>query len=122
MTTRFLSSRITLGVRDVAASIQFYEAALGFSVFVEMGEPPDFAMVGHDQVSLGLYRVKVPAVADFACCYLDVEDVQALHDRCVEAGVRITAPLTHQPWGNYDFVLADPDGHLLAFGELPTAS
>ncbi|MDQ1411987.1 MAG: hypothetical protein QOE07_575, partial [Acidimicrobiaceae bacterium] len=28
-------------------------------------------------------------------------------------------PLTRQAWGNYDFVIADPDGHQLAFGEVP---
>jgi uncharacterized glyoxalase superfamily protein PhnB len=119
MTIRFLKSRTTLGVRDVTASIAFYQRALGFEVMVTMGEPPNFAMIGLGGTGLGLGESQSPAVARLACCYFDVEGVEELHQRCVDAGVTITAPLTHQPWGNYDFVLADPDGHQLAFGEVP---
>jgi predicted enzyme related to lactoylglutathione lyase len=86
---------------------------------VTMGEPPTFAMISHGEVGLGLVRTERPAVADFACCYVDVDGVEALHQRCVDAGATVTNPLTRQPWGNYDFVIADPDGHQLAFGEVP---
>ena len=117
--TRFLKSRTTLGVRDVPASIDFYARALGFEVVVAMGEPPNFALLANGDVGLGLTQVDAPAVGDYACCYVDVDGVEALHERCVAAGARITNPLTRWPWGNYDFVVADPDGHQLAFGEVP---
>lgn len=116
--TRFVKTRTTLGVRDVPTSIDFYEKALGFAVLVSMGEPPNFALVGADDADLGLTEVETPAVADFACCYIDIEGVEELHQRCVEAGAPITNPLTRHPWGNYDFVVADPDGHQIAFGEV----
>lgn len=119
MSIRFLKSRTTLGVRDVRASIDFYERAVGFSVIVTMGEPPTFAMIGDGDAGLGLGQVANPAVAGFACCYFNVDGVEELHQRCVDAGATITNHLTHQPWGNYDFVVADPDGHQLAFGEVP---
>ena len=117
--TRFLKSRTTLGVRNVPASMAFYETAVGFQVLTTMGEPPTFALLGADDGGLGLTQVDDPAVGDFACCYFDVEGVEELHARCVAAGATITGPLTRQPWGNYDFVVADPDGHQLAFGEVP---
>jgi predicted enzyme related to lactoylglutathione lyase len=117
--TRFLRSRATLGVKSVPASLEFYDRAVGFTTLTAMGEPPTFAIVGPGDAALGLGRVEHPAVADFACCYFNVEGVEELHQRCVDAGARITAPLTRQPWGNYDFVVADPDGHQLAFGEVP---
>jgi catechol 2,3-dioxygenase-like lactoylglutathione lyase family enzyme len=117
--TRLLKSRTTLGVRDVAASIDFYARALGFEVVVTMGEPANFALLANDDIGLGFTEAAEPAVADHACCYVDVEGVEALHQRCVDAGARITNPLTRWPWGNYDFVVADPDGHQLAFGEVP---
>ncbi len=117
--TRFVKTRTTLGVRDVPASIDFYERAVGFTTIHTMGNPPTFAMIGNGDARLGLGRVETPAVADFACCYIDVEGVEELHQRCVEAGATITNPLTRQPWGNYDFVVADPDGHQIAFGEIP---
>ena len=118
--TRFLKSRTTLGVRSVPDAIDFYEKAVGFAVITTMGEPPTFALIGNGEAGLGLGQVEQPAVADFACCYFNIEGVEELHRRCVEAGATITSPLTHQPWGNYDFVVADPDGHQIAFGEVPT--
>ncbi len=117
---RFLTSRTTLGVRNVSASVDFYVRALGFEVFHTMGEPPTFSMIGAGDAGLGLTQVEEPALADFACCYFNVEGVEELHERCVAAGATITNPLTRQPWGNYDFVVADPDGHQLAFGEVPS--
>ena len=119
MTIHFQRARTTLGVRDVAASIDFYRRTIGFEVLVTMGEPPDFALLGADGAGLGLVATAQPAVADFACCYVDVEGVEELHRRCVDAGATVTSPLTRQPWGNHDFVIADPDGHQLAFGEVP---
>jgi predicted enzyme related to lactoylglutathione lyase len=119
MSETFLKSRTTLGVVDVTASADFYATTLGFEVFVTMGDPPEFAMVGRGEVGLGLVRSERPAVAEFACCYFDVDGVEALHQRCVEASATVVSPLTRQPWGNYDFVIADPDGHLIALGEVP---
>jgi len=117
--SRYLRSRTTIGVRDVVASIAFYERAVGFEVVVTMGERPTFALIGTGGVGLGLVESDPAPVAPFACCYIDVEGVEDLHRRCVEAGVTITSPLTTQPWGNRDFVIADPDGHQIAFGEVP---
>ena len=116
---RFVKSRTTLGVRNVPDSLEFYRKAIGFEVIHSMGEPPTFAMIGADEAGLGLGHVDHPAVAGFAVCYFNIEGVEELHDQCVAAGATITGPLTHQPWGNYDFVIADPDGHQLAFGEVP---
>jgi catechol 2,3-dioxygenase-like lactoylglutathione lyase family enzyme len=111
--------RPTLGVRDVSASLALYVDALGFQVTTTMGDPPDFALLsGQAGAGLGLVRVDEPAATtEFACCYLDVAGVEALHDRCLAAGFVITHPLTRHPWGNLDFVVRDPDGHLIAVGE-----
>ena len=119
MSFRFLKSRTTLGVHDVPASVAFYEQALGFEVAVTMGEPPTFALIGRDGTGLGLVQSEQPTVAGFACCYFDVDGVEELHQRCVDSGVTMRGPLTRQPWGNHDFVIADPDGHQIALGEVP---
>src|SRR5262249_33826481 len=65
--TRFVRARTTLGVHDVPASIDFYARALGFEVEVTMGEPPNFALLTHGDVGLGIVEADAPAVADFAC-------------------------------------------------------
>lgn len=112
-----LKSRNTLGVRDMGRSLAFYEEVLGFQVQTSMGDPPSFAVLVRDRVSLGLVQTAHPAVATFACCYWNVEGIEAFHARCVERGATISNPLTRHPWGNYDFVVKDPDGHQLALGE-----
>jgi len=118
MSSRLLKSRTTIGVRNVVESIAFYERAVGFEAVVTLGDPPTFALLGTGEVALGLVERTGP-VAGFVCCYVDVEGVEDLHRRCVDAGARITCPLTRQPWGTYDFVIADPDGNQVAFGEVP---
>jgi hypothetical protein len=84
--TRFLRSRPTLGVKSVPASLEFYEQAVGFTPLTTMGEPPTFAIVGPGVAGLGLAQVDSPAVGDLACCYFNVEGVEELHQRCVDAG------------------------------------
>ncbi|HVW30369.1 MAG TPA: VOC family protein [Polyangiaceae bacterium] len=114
----FQRLQAALGVRDVAASIAFYAETLGFHVRAEMGDPVDFALLGRDAVTLSLVRAARPAVADFACCYLYVSDVEAVLGDCERAGASIVQPLTRHPWGNRDFVLRDPDGHRIAIGQV----
>lgn len=120
MATKFLKSRCTLGVRDVSRSMAFYRDALGFEARTTMGDPPTFALLARDDVGLGLFHVDAPAPVDFACCYIDVEGVEAAHARCVDAGAAVVNPLTRHPWGNYDFVVQDPDGHRITIGEVPS--
>lgn len=118
MAARFQRLQAALGVRDVAASIAFYADALGFDVRAEMGDPPEFALLGRDAVTLSLVKAAKPAVAEFACCYLYVDDVEAVLQNCERSGATIVNPLTRHPWGNRDFVLRDPDGHRIAIGQV----
>jgi uncharacterized glyoxalase superfamily protein PhnB len=49
--------------------------------------------------------------------YLRVDDVQAFHNRAVEAGAEITKPLTDEPWGMREFALRSVDGHRFTLGQ-----
>jgi catechol 2,3-dioxygenase-like lactoylglutathione lyase family enzyme len=113
----FQRLQAALGVRDVPASIAFYAETLGFDVRAEMGDPVDFALLGRDAVTLSLVRATTPAVATFACCYIYVNDVDSVLAGCERTGASIATPLTRHPWGNRDFVLRDPDGHLISIGQ-----
>ncbi len=42
---------------------------------------------------------------------LEVDDIQACHQRAVESGYPLSKSLTVQPWGLTDFRLVDPDGY-----------
>jgi catechol 2,3-dioxygenase-like lactoylglutathione lyase family enzyme len=110
----FQRLQVALGVRHVERSVAFYKR-LGFEVLSTMGD--EFALLGRDGVTLALVLASTPAVAGFAGCYLYVSDVEAVHRACESDGVPITSALTTHPWGNRDFVIRDPDGHLIAIGE-----
>ncbi|MGB3698900.1 MAG: VOC family protein [Gordonia sp. (in: high G+C Gram-positive bacteria)] len=113
---------ITLGVRDVAASTDFYCTGLGFGLihavpseitFVQAGPglmlalwnvasmPSEYGAVGHGSLappmSLG------HNVADAAT-------VQRMYDVAVAAGATSINPPTAQSWGGTSACVADPDG------------
>jgi predicted enzyme related to lactoylglutathione lyase len=47
--------------------------------------------------------------------YFATDALQALHDRAVAAGARITSPIEQRPWGERSFYCLDPDGNKLCF-------
>ncbi len=115
-------SMITLGVRDLAASIAFYERGLGLP---RMASPPGVAFFTLDGTWLGLYGRE--ALAEDAT--LPVEghgfagvalahnvaseaEVDAVLEQAVAAGARLVKPGQQAFWGGYSGYFADPDGHL----------
>ncbi len=109
-----LSFRPNLFVRDVEKATAFYRDVIGMEVHVAF---PDgsFAMLGgHGDAEVALVRHEDPPPGE---AYLYVRGVEALLGKCELAGFEITRPLTTQPWGLRDFVVRDPDGHLIGVGE-----
>lgn len=115
-------SMITLGVRDLAASIAFYERGLGLP---RMESPPEVAFFTLDGSWLGLYGraalaadATVPAQGSgFAGVALahnvtSEAEVDALLAQAVAAGARLVKPGQKVSWGGYSGYFADPDGHL----------
>ena len=113
---------ITLGVRDLAAAIEFYERGLGFP---RMESPPEVAFFTLDGTWLGLYGrealaedATVPAAGGgfegFALAHNvgSEKEVDEVVSHAVDAG----ATLVKQPqkvfWGGYSGYFSDPDGHL----------
>jgi uncharacterized glyoxalase superfamily protein PhnB len=47
--------------------------------------------------------------------YLEVDDVEAYHNRLKKGGVRISDPLTLQWWGDRTFKVLDPNGYEIWF-------
>jgi uncharacterized glyoxalase superfamily protein PhnB len=46
---------------------------------------------------------------------VEVDDVQALHDRLLAAGAEPHGELTDQPWGHRSFPVTDPAGLVIVF-------
>jgi len=116
-------SMITLGVSDIAASIQFYEKGLGFRRHAFDSE--DVAFFDLDGTWLGLYPreklaedAEIPAAGSgfrgvaLAQNQRSKEEVDAVLAEAVAAGATLAKPAQEVFWGGYSGYFADPDGHL----------
>ena len=86
---------------------------IGFEVR-NVNEDETFGLLGRGLAEVALVQNDSPPSEQ---AYLHVRGVDALHKRCQEAGVDISSALTEHPWGLRDFVIRDPDGHLIGIGE-----
>ncbi|WP_104205262.1 VOC family protein [Billgrantia saliphila] len=115
-------SMITLGVRDLQASIRFYEQGLGLP---RMESPPEVAFFTLNGTWLALYGrdslaedAGIPAEGSgFAGIALahnlaSDEEVDELLDQAVAAGATLIKSGQKVFWGGYSGYFADPDGYL----------
>lgn len=107
---------ISLQVRDLARSADFYESRLGLrraAVSPPHGvvfdtEPTAFA-VREPQPALDMEAIR-PRPGAGVALWLHADDAQTLHDQLVKAGVAILAEPIDGPFGR-TFTFADPDGY-----------
>jgi len=117
-------SMITLGVRDLAAAVKFYELGLGFP---RRESPPEVAFFTLDGTWLGLYPYPREALAEDAGVspvgsgfggftlshnVASESEVDAVLDQAVAAGATLVKPAQKVFWGGYSAYFSDPDGHL----------
>lgn len=115
-------SMITLGVRDMAASVKFYQEGLGFP---KVGSEPSVAFFNLNGTWLGLYGrdalaedAQVPAKSSgfpgFALAHNvhSDEEVDRVLAKAVEAGATLAKPGQKVFWGGYSGYFKDPDGYL----------
>jgi predicted lactoylglutathione lyase len=119
-------SLVTLGVRDVVRSTDFYKA-LGFPVS-DASVPGDVTFFKTDGGILALWGYKELAEdanlsiqpggdagyrgSALATNLDSPEDVDALLAAAVEAGAQLTKPAMATFYGGYAGYFSDPDGHL----------
>ncbi len=115
-------SMITLGVRDLAVSIEFYKNGLGFP---QMESPPEVAFFTLNGTWLGLYgREALAEDATVSAGGRGFESFTLAHnvgseqevDEVVVQAIGAGATLVKKPqkvfWGGYSGYFKDPDGHL----------
>jgi catechol 2,3-dioxygenase-like lactoylglutathione lyase family enzyme len=107
---------LMLPVCDGRASRDFYVAHLGFTVEFELpeGGPAGLgvaAMQDDGGMTLFLEQQAGPIAAGTGSHTLQVDDVEAFHQRLAGVGISFLSPPAKHFWG-YGATLADPDGHI----------
>jgi uncharacterized protein len=117
-------SLITLGVEALDRAERFY-VALGWTP-TAASVPGTVTFLAGGTVVLALYGraalaedaglraddLQPPGAVAIAMNVPSEDEVDALLQRAVPAGGRITRPAERAEWGGYSGYLADPDGHL----------
>jgi uncharacterized glyoxalase superfamily protein PhnB len=112
-------------VSDVGATARWYANELGFAV---AGTFPDQEPFAYASVQRGGAEIMLLALESYRKPDLRARRPEGVWDAYVRAdGVRalfealrsrpfIQAPLKHQPYGDWEFEVRDPNGYVLVFG------
>lgn len=108
---------ITLRTADMAASVRFY-AALGFRLSYG-GDDAPFSTLRSGECFVNLIAVADAAEAEtgWGRVIFHVENVDALYQRALDAGLEPQAEPRDAPWGERMFPIFDPAGHDLSFAK-----
>lgn len=122
-------SMVTLGVRNMAASVKFYEEGLGFP---RMESPPEVAFFKLTGTWLGLYgrdaladdATVSPLGSGFESFTLahnvhSEAEVDEVINQAVEAGATLVKKPNRVFWGGYSGYFKDLDGHLWEIAHNP---
>ena len=102
---------VTLAAVDMSSSIAFYEA-LGFEVSFG-GATASFTTMSAGVCHVNLTLTGSPG--PWGRVIFHVDDVDALYERALAAGLSPRHPLRDADWGERMFAITDPSGHDLSF-------
>jgi len=119
MSNRMTPWALVLAVPDLGASAAYFRDVLGFRLLWEEGA--DWRLAERDgvRVMLGHCPTDTPASAIGSHSwfgYIDVADVDALHDELRGRGAACQSPLD-RPYGMREMVVTTIDGHRIVFGQ-----
>jgi catechol 2,3-dioxygenase-like lactoylglutathione lyase family enzyme len=110
-----------LYVRDVPASVGFYERAFGLERRL-LHESSQYAELETGSTALAFAARELAAEsagelaeahpAGFEICLVD-EDVEGAYRRALEAGAEAVSEPEEKPWGQHTAYVRDPDGTLI---------
>lgn len=105
-------------VEDVSRATEFYCKSLGFDVGWIWGEPPTHANVCRDRI--GISFSSQSAADGSGNIYINMSGVDVYYAELKAKRVNV-GPLADRDYGMRDFLVVDPWGNRLVFGEpLPT--
>lgn len=108
-------SAVTLRTADMRRAVSFY-TALGFEVVHTQSDGSFTSLAAGPSGFLNLMAFEGPPPAEpWGRVIFHVDDVDAFHQRVLDAGHRPDHEPRDAPWGERYFHIDDPDGHRLSF-------
>lgn len=109
-----------LAVQDLDRNTAYFRDVLGFRV--DWADATDWRLVarGGVRIMLGHCPDALPptATGDHSFFgYLEVDDVNALHDEIARKGAIVLQPPVDRPYGMRECTVATPDGHRFVIGQ-----
>jgi catechol 2,3-dioxygenase-like lactoylglutathione lyase family enzyme len=107
-------------VKDFPTALAYYTGPLGFHPLFVHGEIPFYAHVARDEAILAIRHVDRPVIdhtagEDLLSAFIEVSDVEALHETLRAAGAHIRQPPRDEPWDMRSLIVSDLDGNLICF-------
>src|SRR5208283_1841175 len=103
-------------VKDFPAALAYYTGPLGFHPLFVYGEIPFYAHVARDEAILAIRHVTRPVIdrtagEDLLSAFIEVSDVNVLHDTLRAAGAHIRQSPRDEPWAMRSLIISDLDGN-----------
>ena len=107
-------------VKDFRAALAYYTGPLAFRPLFVYGESPFYAHVARDEAILAIRHVDKSVIDHTAgeallSAFIEVSDVNALHESLQAADARIWHAPRDEPWGMRSLIVSDLDGNLICF-------
>src|SRR5947199_10646876 len=100
-----------LNVSDILESFAWFEK-LGWTRGFDWGDPPTFGAVCSGKCEIFLCQDgQGGRGANGVWMSIWVDDVDAIHQRCLAQGIEVTMPPTDEPWDAREMHVRHPDGH-----------
>jgi hypothetical protein len=119
---KLLAFAAVFTVSDVGRSLEFYLGQLGFREFFRLGDPPSYAIVERDAVSLHLMPASQEARGLGRSSIYVFVAVDALHDELRALGCAIERAPADYDYGMREMSLRDPDDNRITFGQAAKAA
>jgi hypothetical protein len=109
----FMAMTPELPVSDVVETQEYFRNVLDFEIDW-LWEDGNYGSVSKEQVSLFFCKYAQP-IAGF-CCYITVEDADAIYGLYQSRNVEIVSEIGDKPWQMREFTIKDLNGHFFRIG------
>jgi uncharacterized glyoxalase superfamily protein PhnB len=125
-TPKITAQAAVLLVRDVPASLLYWQYKLGFTAPSVFGDPPEFAILNRGSARIMIGKINggeriVPfhqQRSGLPNAYFWVDDAKAMFAEIKQRGAEIEYDLELQDYGVLEFGIRDLEGQVVSFGQI----